>query len=520
MANIQVVWFKRDIRLHDHEALWQAAQQGPVVCLYAYEPSAWRPSVQSPAHLMFVNQSLRDLDASLSTWGGRMTYRTGECPQVFRELHRELEPWGGIACIWSHLEHGPANSTERNQRVQRWCESENIHWSECTQDGSFPAATLQGSRKKLTKWLREPSTEPMQFQPLSKNGEGSWHYGSVQSARSLGHTGQTQTLELRGGESIAQQTLQRLLSPQVLEEAATEHLDVLGELQPYLAWGNLSVRQVWQAIQGAAGMWQTLEEEPSRQSIRAHLRRSLRILQHSIQRIQDYADHPWMECRNLDETFDGMREHDFDAELFQDWCDGNTGYPWIDVCIRHLLHTGTWDTIMFETAVRFATHHLWLHWRKLLPFLSKHWIGFNSPLHAVWIQDIAGTTGRIPIRLDCPIKLARQHDPDVQWIRDYIPELAPLPDTEVHAPHLTPVLMQHMNHCVIGTDYPQPIIPLDQAKEWVDERCKQRERRHPPPQTTQPVPPQEAIPASEREEAPPIVDWASLPLEEATLYNN
>ncbi|TNE44235.1 MAG: hypothetical protein EP343_31275 [Deltaproteobacteria bacterium] len=520
MANIQVVWFKRDIRLHDHEALWQAALEGPVVCLYAYEPSAWRPSVQSPTHLMFVNQSLRDLDASLSAWGGRMTYRTGECPQVFRELHRELEPWGGIACIWSHQELGPASVTERNQRVQRWCESEGIHWNACPQDGVFPEKAPQESKKLLSKWLREPLPEPTPFPPLPEGWEEIWHYGSAQSARSLGHAGKTQTLELRGGETVAQQALQKLLSPHTLEATAAENLDVWGELQPYLAWGNLSLRQVWQAIQDEAEMWQALDEEPQNQTIRSQLRRNVRNIQHCIQRIQEYTAHPWMECRNLDETFDGMREHDFDAELFQDWCDGNTGYPWIDVCMRHLEHTGTWDTVMFETAVRFATHHLWLHWRKLLPFLSKTWVGFSSPLHTVWIQDIAGTTGRIPIRLDCPTKLARKYDPDAQWIRDYIPELAPLPDTEVHAPHHTPVLMQHMNHCVIGTDYPQPIIPLDQAKEWVEERCKERERLHPPPQTMQPVPPQETAPPDKPDEAPPLVDWASLPLQGARQYNN
>lgn len=518
MAHIQVVWFKRDIRLLDHQALHEAAQYGPVVCLYAYEPSQWRRTVQLPANLTFLNQSLRELDAALSDNDARMTYRVGECPQVFRQLHQELQPWGGIHTIWSHSELGNKVTEERNQRVQRWCESQEIAWQECAQHGAYLPTPEASSKKLRSNWLKHEPLPAPDFEPMPANWEGSWHYGSVQSARTFGLADEIQTLEIRGGANKARSLLRDLLDQGTKPELDVPSFDILGSLQPYLAWGNISIRQVLHALRKEQDKWQALPEALYADKVRPRIRKWLRSCQQRCLQLQNYAEHPWMEFRNRDETFDGMREHDFDSELFQDWCEGNTGYPWIDASIRHLRHTGTWTSTMFHTAIRFATHHLWLHWRKLLSFLAQHWVGYEPGLHILAVQEVAGTTGRIPIRMDCPTKLAHKYDPDGELIRTYLTELAPLPDSEIFAPHLTPVMMQHFHQCVIGTDYPQPIIPFEQAKEWVEERCKERERLHPPPQTTQPVPPPEPVEEVEQEE-PPITEWATLPLESHSLYH-
>ena len=84
---VQLVWFKRDLRISDHVPMASAAQAGPVVCLYVYEPEIIEAEDFDAAHLNFINQSLVELRKNLRQRGGELLLRTGRVPEVLDGLH-------------------------------------------------------------------------------------------------------------------------------------------------------------------------------------------------------------------------------------------------------------------------------------------------------------------------------------------------------------------------------------------------------------------------------------------------
>ena len=100
----RVVWFKRDLRLHDHAALAHAARQGPVLCLYIVELALWAQPDAALQHFEFVRESLTELDAALRAMGGSLHVRSGSAPQVLAALHAQAP----FAELVSHEETGNA----------------------------------------------------------------------------------------------------------------------------------------------------------------------------------------------------------------------------------------------------------------------------------------------------------------------------------------------------------------------------------------------------------------------------
>ncbi|MDP3865599.1 MAG: deoxyribodipyrimidine photo-lyase, partial [Rhodoferax sp.] len=126
-----VVWFKRDLRLHDHAALNHALATGPVLCLYLIEPSLWAQPDASAQHYAFIKESLRELAGELKQRGGRLHVRTGEAVAVLDELFA-LAPF---ASLHAHEETGNAASYTRDRAVACWCRQHQVRWQESAQFG-------------------------------------------------------------------------------------------------------------------------------------------------------------------------------------------------------------------------------------------------------------------------------------------------------------------------------------------------------------------------------------------------
>lgn len=114
-APFHIVWFKRDLRLHDHAPLVAAAKCAPVVGLYVYEPEVYGDAEFDAAHLEFINQSLLELETNLAKLGGRLVYRVGEMVEVLESLRADY----GVAGVYAHEETGNAISFRRDERVRR-----------------------------------------------------------------------------------------------------------------------------------------------------------------------------------------------------------------------------------------------------------------------------------------------------------------------------------------------------------------------------------------------------------------
>ena len=83
-----LVWFKRDLRWHDHEALAQASKQGPLRCIYVIEPEMWLQPDAALQHFEFIRESLQDLDEHLRTLGGRVEIHHGDILTILSDIWR------------------------------------------------------------------------------------------------------------------------------------------------------------------------------------------------------------------------------------------------------------------------------------------------------------------------------------------------------------------------------------------------------------------------------------------------
>jgi deoxyribodipyrimidine photo-lyase len=244
-------------------------------------------------------------------------------------------------------------------------------------------------------------------------------------------------------------------------------------LSPYLAWGNLSVRQVWQATRTRVS---GLRAGPDRDG---HWARSLdsfaKRLHWHCHFIQKLEDQPDIEFRNLSRACDGLRPEVPDAAgraLLDAWRHGQTGYPLVDACMRALAAGGWINFRMRAMLMSFASYHLWQHWREPALHLARLFLDFEPGIHFSQAQMQSGTTGINAIRIYSPVKQVRDQDPQGLFIRRWCPELARVPDAYLPRPETMPPALQEDIGCRIGRDYPRPIVDNGRAYQTARRRMQ------------------------------------------------
>jgi deoxyribodipyrimidine photo-lyase len=234
-------------------------------------------------------------------------------------------------------------------------------------------------------------------------------------------------------------------------------------LSPHLAFGTISLRTVHQATELAIG--NTLEREMA-YGLRGFSGR-LRWHCHFMQKLEDEPD---IEFHNFARVCDGLREDAFDSKLFDAWCEGRTGYPMVDACMRSLRATGWLNFRMRAMLVSFASYHLWLHWRQTGLFLARQFLDYEPGIHWSQMQMQSGTTGINTLRIYSPTKQAQDQDPQGQFIRRWVPELAKVPLPYLKEPWKMDLSVQRMAACVIGANYPLPIVEDKAAMQAAKDR--------------------------------------------------
>ena len=128
---INVVWFKRDLRTFDHKPLATAAASGRVVPIYIIEPAYWNLPDSSARHWSFIHDSLIELQRELEFLGAPLVIRVGESLEILKDLQQQI----GSFKLWSHEETGNNWTYQRDLKIKSWCQSQNITWAESPMNG-------------------------------------------------------------------------------------------------------------------------------------------------------------------------------------------------------------------------------------------------------------------------------------------------------------------------------------------------------------------------------------------------
>lgn len=439
---LHIVWFKRDLRVHDHAALSEAAARGPVLPLYIAEPGLWALGDASGRQWAFVAEALAELAVSLRALGAELVIRRGEAVDVLRAV-LDAHP---VAAVWSHQETGNAWTFARDRAVASLLRERGVPWHEPRQHGVIRAlGRRDGWAARWERFMRAPEEPaPAALAPHGVVGEP----GPAADLLSL-----TDDAPWRqdGGRAAGLALLDSFFGPRGRDyrramSTPVDAFDACSRLSPHLAWGTLSMREVYgranrelDQLRGEGG------DRTQAQSV-VSFRSRLHWHCHFMQKLES---EPELEHRHLHRAYDAL-DRDDDAGKLEAFRDGHTGYPFVDACLRALRAHGWINFRMRAMLCSFASYHLWLDWRATGPILARWFTDYEPGIHWPQMQMQSGTTGINTVRIYSPLKQSKDLDPEGVFIRRWVPELASFDTKALHEPWRI--------ERGSGLDYPPPIV--------------------------------------------------------------
>jgi deoxyribodipyrimidine photo-lyase len=444
---LHIVWFKRDLRIVDHRPLAMAASAGPVLPLYIVEPEFWAQPDASARQWDFAAESLHELQAALTALGQPLCVMTGDVVSILQAIHK----MHGIAALWSHEETGNAWTYARDLQVKAWTKAAKIPWHEPRHFGVIRRLqSRNGWAKAWDRDMAQPITPPpASLTPIT----GDWPM-HIPCAAEVGLPPDPCPYRQKGGRGEALSTLESFLHERGREyryqmSSPVTAFDASSRLSPHLTWGTISMREVAQASWARMGDLK-LSDPPDSKCWRGSII-SFSGRQHwHCHFMQKLEDEPRIEFENLHRAYDGIRPDMADAARLKAWSTGNTGYPFIDACMRALNQHGWINFRMRAMLMSFASYHLWLPWRETGLHLARKFVDYEPGIHWSQVQMQSGTTGINTMRIYNPVKQGYDHDAAGIFVRAFVPELNAVPDAFIHEPWLWPG--------AADIPYPAPIV--------------------------------------------------------------
>ena len=426
-----LVWFRRDLRVHDNPALTAAHREcDRVVPVFVLDPRLLEGRFPSPNRAWFLHGCLAELRDALRERGGELVIREGRPEKELPELAREV----GATALYFAADVSPF-ATARDRRVEEALDLE-VHRT----PGLFVADV--GDVKPYSVF----SPFHRAWEQLDRREvHGAPRALNVPSGLTVGRLPASPRPEAAGpfppGERAARERATAWLAGD-LEHYEERHDRLAGgtsQLSPYLHFGCISPRE--------------LEERALERGGRAFVRQLA---------WRDFYAHVLLNNPgNTREAHKREPEWDEDEELLDAWREGRTGYPVVDAAMRQLLHCGWMHNRARLITGAFLTKDLHLDWRAGEAHFMRHLLCGDEASNNgnwQWIASVGVDPAPYFRRMYNPMTQQRRHDPDGEYVRRWLPELRDVPLEKLAEPWTMSADEQAAAGCTIGEDYPEPVV--------------------------------------------------------------
>ena len=467
MAGMQVglVWFGRDLRVADHPALRAALERHQrVVCVFCFDDRLLHGRHRSGPRTQFLLDCLRELDRALEERGSGLVIRHGRPEQEISALAAQA----GASAVHYSRDVSPF-ARRRGDRARRAMRDTGIEL--CPHAGinaldDVAALRTQGGKPYTVfspfhrNWLSQPRRAVLDMPNKLPALPSNLDKGELPSLRALGLT-QDVAEPAVGGEPEARAALERFLDGPIRGYA--DDRDALGRdttsrLSPYLHFGCLTPRQLEERLPRGKGP----------EAVRRQL--AWRDFYHHV-----LVHFPRNARSEFQDRYRGAIRWSHAERPFQAWKEGRTGYPLVDAGMRQLRREGWMHNRARLVVASFLTKDLGIDWRWGERWFMRMLLDgdeANNNGNWQWIASVGTDPQPAFRRIYNPARHQERFDPKNGYVRRHVPELRAVPDQYMREPWTMPEEIQREAGCVIGRDYPEPIVDHRRAREEALERYR------------------------------------------------
>ena len=433
---ISIVWYKRDLRVQDHQPLFTAAKQGNVIPLYIVEPEYWALPDTSGRQWLFIRECLQSLQEDLANLGVPLVIRSGQAAEVLQDLIKETQ----ASQLFSHEETGNLWTYARDTAVSKMANDVGCEWTESPQFGVQRGAT---NRDKWSKIWDAFMSRPLIETPETLRGVSDLATETLPTQSDLGLMDICPGRQ-KGGRKNGLITLNGFLNERGENYRKGMSSPVTAQwqcsrLSTFLSTGTVSMREAAQALWARQKelklMAQNKEHTGGWRGSMSSFNGRLHWHCHFTQKLEDL---PQQETESVHPFYDGVRDHPntdpIAAERLRVWSEGQTGLPFVDACMRSLNATGWINFRMRAMLMAVSSYHLWLDWRQAGLLYAQKFTDYEPGIHWPQVQMQSGTTGINTVRVYNPVKQGHDQDPLGEFTRHWVPELADVPDKYLQEP--------------------------------------------------------------------------------------